>query len=122
MPECNEWGIVSTWVSPHLSSDVIPPTRGEDDPDSDIEEVPPPEATGSRRGRRISNLADWEHRPGPSSSAGGSSSGGTHCVLYDNDDDDDDLVPLAHRRRTLGVKETPVPLLVMRPMPGEDPT
>jgi hypothetical protein len=28
MPECDEWGIMSTWVSPHSSSSNVPPARG----------------------------------------------------------------------------------------------
>jgi hypothetical protein len=116
MPECGEWGIVSTWVSPYSSSGNVPLARGRSDHDSDIEEVPPPEATGSGRRRRISTPAEREHRLGPSSSTGGSSSGGAHRAFYD-DDDDDDVVPLACRHRVSGVEEPPVPSPVTRPIP-----
>jgi hypothetical protein len=46
MPECDEWGIMSTWVSPHSYSSNVPPSRGKSDHDSNIEELPPLEATG----------------------------------------------------------------------------
>jgi hypothetical protein len=122
MPECDEWGILSTCVSPHSSSNNVPPTLGRSDHDSDIKEVPLPEATGSGHRRPISILAEREHRAGPSSSIGGSSSGGAHHAFYDDDDDDDDIVPLACRHRVLGAVEPPVPLPVTRPVPEASST
>jgi hypothetical protein len=110
MPECNEWRILPSWVSPVQYSGNVPlaPKGERASSDDEVVEVPR-EPVGSRHCKQISTLAELECRREPAQLTGGSSSYPVHHSLYDDDDDDDkeDPLSLSHRRR-MPVRQTPL--------------
>jgi hypothetical protein len=98
MPECNEWGILPSWVYPGQYSDNIPlaPEEVRAGFDDDVVVLPrEPTSTGQRK--RILTLAEQECRRESAPLDGGSPSRPTHRSLYDDDDAEAHL-PLSCRR------------------------